>query len=148
MRRSARPTAAPWRRRGSVLVESLLAILVFSLGLVALLLLLSAALRESGNAHLRSQASLLAADLIERMWNGDRSLAGLRSRFVATENGEADEYAQWLSSVQRSLPGVSAARHRPQLTIDEDRSVTLLLQWQSPGEADAHQLVVHSRISD
>ena len=68
------------RPGGSVLVESLLALVVFSVGLVGLLALLAAAMLESGNASLRSEASLLAADLVARMWNGDRSSQALRRR--------------------------------------------------------------------
>lgn len=138
-------TTAPRHRRGSVLIEGLLAIIVFSTGLVALLLLLSAALRESGNAQYRSEASLLAADLIARMWTGERSLPALQSRF-----GRADssEYQAWLARVQATLPGVSASRNMPQLAIATDRSVTLTLRWQPPGDADAHQLVVHTVVTD
>lgn len=145
MKSATRPGNRPLRYRGSVLVEGLMAVLVFSVALVALLLLLSSALRESGNAYLRSHASLLATELIERMWHGDRSLAGLQSRFADTEESE---YAQWLADAKRELPGIRADALRPQLTIGADRSVTLVLHWQSPGDADAHQLVMHTRITD
>lgn len=131
--------------RGSALVESLLALVVFSVGLIGLLALLSAALLESGNAAYRSEASLLAADLVARMWNGDRSPQALQERFADLEEGE---YGDWLQRVQATLPGVSATANAPQLEIGADRRVTLTLRWQAPGDRRAHELVVHSVIAD
>ncbi len=141
-----RPLHLPLHRpAGSALVESLLALAVFSVGLVGLLALLAAALLESGNAGLRSEASLLAADLVARMWNGDRSSQALQTRFG---DPDADEYRAWLQRVQSTLPGVTAAANQPQIDIDADRRVTLTLRWQAPGDRRPHELVVHSVIAE
>ncbi len=145
MRPVTRIASRPAGGRGSVLVEGLLALVVFSVGLVALLLLLSAALRETGNARYRSEASLLASDLVASMWTGDRSQAALQSRFA---NPKSAEYSGWLARVQATLPGVSAAGNQPHLEIGPGRTVTLRLRWQPPGEPDVHQLVVQTVISD
>ena len=134
-----------YRQRGSALIEGLLAIVIFSIGLIGLLMLLAAALVESGNARYRSEASLLASDLVGRMWSGDRSLDALRTRFG---NKTADEYQQWQQRVQATLPGTTATANAPQVTIGEERDVTITLVWQSPGETSAHQLVVSTRITD
>lgn len=134
-----------WRARGSALVESLLALLIFSVGLVGLLSLVSAALLESGNASLRSEASLLATDLIARMWNGDRSTQALQTRFG---DPDADEYGEWLQRVQSTLPGITRTTNQPQLDISADRRVTLTLRWQAPGDRRPHELVVHSVITE
>lgn len=130
---------------GSALVESLLALVVFSVGLIGLLALLSAVLLESGNAAYRSEASLLAADLVARMWNGDRSPEALQARFGDAGSGEYDD---WLQRVQSTLPGVSAEANPPQLEIGVDRRVTLTLRWQAPGDRRPHELVVHSVIAE
>ncbi len=126
-------------------MESLLALVVFSVGLIGLLALLSATLLESGNAAYRTEASLLAADLIARMWNGDRSPQALQQRFSDPAKGE---YADWLRRVQANLPGVSTTANSPQLEIGADRRVTLTLRWQAPGDQRDHQLVVHAVIAD
>ena len=68
--------------QGSALLEGLLAIVIFSVGLLSILMLLSTALVEVGNARYRSEASLLASDLIAEMWTGDRSAASLQSRYT------------------------------------------------------------------
>ncbi len=131
--------------RGSTLVEGLLAVVVFSVALIGLLTLLSAALVDGANAHYRSQASLLSSDLVARMWTGDRSLAGLRARF---SDPNAGEYRDWLQQVQSTLPGVAGAANAPTVSIGNGRDVTITLGWHAPGEAGAHQLVVHTRITD
>ena len=62
-----RTSATSLRIGGSALIESLLAVLVFSVGLLSLLALLTATLKESDNARYRSEASLLASELVSRM---------------------------------------------------------------------------------
>ncbi len=132
-------------QRGSSLIEGLLALVVFSIGLMGLLMLLSATLIESGQARYRSEASFLASDLVARLWSGDRSLASLQSRFG---NTKADDYQDWLQRVQASLPGTNAAANQPVVAIDKDRNVIITLLWQTPAEATAHRLVVSTRVTD
>lgn len=133
------------RLRGSTLVEGLLAIVVFAVGLVGLLTLLSGAMVNGANAQYRSEAGLLVSDLVGRMWTGDRSLAGLRRRFG---DAQAAEYDDWRRRVQRVLPGVTDAANVPLVRIGDQRDVTITLGWQAPGEATPHQLLVHTRIGD
>ena len=67
-------------QRGSSLLEGLLAIILFSIGLLSLLMLLSATLIESSNARYRIEASLLISDLVSHMWIGDHTLTVLQMR--------------------------------------------------------------------
>ncbi len=138
-------TILPPQQHGSTLIEGLLAIVVFSVALVGLLRLLSTTLGDSANAQYRSEASLLASDLVARMWTGDRSPDGLKARFG---NAAADEYRDWTQRVQATLPGVSATANVPEVAISDTRDVTITLSWQAPGGTDAHSLVVHTRIAD
>ena len=131
--------------RGSTLLEGLLAIVLFSMGLLAILRLLTVSAIDSGNAQYRSEASLLASDLISRMWTGDRSFNGINDRFGDTAS---DDYKDWLASVQQRLPGVTALSHVPVITIGPDRRVTVSLSWQAAGDQDAHQLIFQTLITD
>ena len=132
------------RRIGSALIESLLAVLVFSVGLLSLLALLTATLKESDNARYRSEASLLATDLVSRMWSGERSLQSLRQRFTPA----ADEYQRWLERVRSTLPGITDNQNLPELLIDDERTISLTLRWQIPSDTQQHQLVVVTRLTD
>jgi type IV pilus assembly protein PilV len=132
-------------QRGSSLLEGLLAILLFSIGLLSLLMLLSATLIESSNARYRIEASLLISDLVSHMWIGDHSLTGLKTRFADTTS---KDYQSWFTSVSNRLPGVSAKLNAPQITIDDARNVTVNIRWQVPGDSTSHQMIVHTLITD
>jgi type IV pilus assembly protein PilV len=132
-------------QRGSSLLEGLLAILLFSIGLLSLLMLLSATLIESSNARYRIEASLLISDLVSHMWIGDHSLNGLKTRFADTTS---KDYQSWFTSVSNRLPGVSAKLNAPQITIDDARNVTVNIRWQVPGDSTSHQMIVQTLITD
>jgi type IV pilus assembly protein PilV len=133
------------RRHGGTLLEGMLTVVMFSVGLLAILRLLAASIVESGNVQCRSEASLLANDLISQMWTGDRSFKGINDRFGKTS---ADDYQRWLAVVKERLPGISETNNTPKVTIDSDRTVTVSLYWKSSGDKDTHQLTVQSRITD
>ena len=136
---SSKPPAALSCRAcqsGGSLLEGLLAILLFSIGMLSLLMLLSAALVETGNARYRSEASLLASDLITQMWTGDRSLTELRARFTEPES---EDYQRWLATVHSRLPGTSGTTNLPTISIDDERRVRIQMRWQAPGDGKNHQ---------
>ena len=132
-------------QQGGSLLEGLLAILVFSVGMLSLLMLLSTSLVETGNARYRSEASLLASDLVGQMWTGDRSLDALRKRFTDTES---DDYQRWLRTVYDRLPGTDGTNNLPAITIDDQRKVKIVLYWQAPGDGKKHQLLTLATITD
>ncbi len=131
--------------RGSSLLEGLLAIFLFSVGLLSILMLLTATHIETSNARYRIEASLLINELVSNMWIGDHSLAGLRSRYKDTTSAD---YKSWFETVSHRLPGVSVTTNTPQITIDDARNVTVNLQWQVPGDKKSHQMVVRTLITD
>lgn len=138
-------TSCPACQRGGSLLEGLLAILIFSVGVLSLLMLLSATLVETGNARYRSEASILASDLIAKMWTGDRSLTELRARFTDTES---EDYQRWLVTVHARLPGTSGTTNLPVISIDNNRQVSILMRWQAPGDGKTHQLLMLATITD
>ena len=135
----------PKYRRGGSLVDALLALLLFSVGMLALLRLLSSVLAESANAQYRNQASQLASALVARMWSGDRSLASLQARYGDTS---ANDYQAWLATVRARLPGTDAPALQPSVSIDAERHVAITLQWKAPSDRSAHQMQVQAVITD
>ena len=71
---------------GVMLIEALLAILIFSIGVLGLVSLQAAANKASTQAKYRTEASLLANDLIGRMWVSDRSVGTIVSNFSDPAN--------------------------------------------------------------
>ena len=136
---------SPPNQNGSSLLEGLLAIVLFSTGVMSLLMLLSATLVETGNARYRSEASLLASDLIAQMWMGDRSLTELRAKFAQPES---EDVKRWLATVHARLPGTSDTTNLPTISIDDQRQVKILMRWQAPGDGKIHQLLTLATITD
>jgi len=126
--------------RGMFLLEALVALCVFSLGMLGLLGLLAGALRTSGSAQWRGEGFDIAAAAVARMWA--EAPAALAARYDA--GGDGDGYRQILAQAMR-LPGVSAQVNAPRITIDDDadgRRIRVTVHWQLPGESVVHQASV------
>lgn len=130
-----------------MLFEVLVSILIFSFGILAIVGLMSTAVKQSSGAKYRADASLLANDLIGRMWVGDRGFANLQAQFVTGAPG----FNAWLGNVVGLLPGgganvavVQTAGGSPGSVASTQVTVTVF--WQVPGE-NPNQLQVVSQIS-
>lgn len=119
------------RQSGVVLLESLLAILIFSLGILALIGLQATAVKQSTDARYRSEAALLANDIIGQMWVSDRTPATLQGNF----NTGGPLYNAWFARVSGTLPGVVAnTPTAPTIAIDANGIATVTVYWIAPSE--------------
>jgi len=119
------------QQSGIVLLEALLAILVFSLGVLALVGLQATAIKQSTDARYRAEASLLANDVISQMWVSNRTTATLQANF----NTGGTAYNTWLARVISTLPGVAAnSATAPTIAIDGQGIATVTLFWRAPNE--------------
>ncbi len=129
-------TSCAGSQRGSIIIEGLLAMLIFSIGILALVGLQAVATKQVSASKYRTDSSLLADQIISQMWISDKTAANLQAQF-GSPNGA--QYPAWVSSVQAALPGVTAASGTlPTVTIDGNNNVTVTLQWVTPGEATAN----------
>jgi type IV pilus assembly protein PilV len=130
-------------RRGSpqggfMLLEVLVAMLVFAFGVLSLVGLQAASMKQSSAAKYRTDASLLANELIGRMWTSQRTFATLDADF--STDGPA--YETWKQSVEAALPG--AAANPPTVDVESvpagtpggppGSRVTIVIQWKPPNE--------------
>jgi type IV pilus assembly protein PilV len=158
------PVAAS--QSGVMLLEALIAILIFSLGILSLVALQAAAVQLTSDAKYRTDATLLANRLIGQMWtssamqnaNPTTRMTQLRNAF---QTGGA-AYNAWLADVsgREGLPGVVAASSGvvstlPTVTVDDTAGATagqvvITLRWRTPEmplNADGHRHVVVSQIA-
>jgi type IV pilus assembly protein PilV len=92
-------------QQGVLLLEVLIAVLVFSVGVLGLVGLQANATKQSSQARYRTEAMLLANDLFGQMWVAQALTASdLAAAFVS---GSAP-YDAWLARVSATLPGASA----------------------------------------
>jgi type IV pilus assembly protein PilV len=122
-------------QRGATLLEALIGILIFSVGILALVGMQALAIKHMSDAKYRSDAAFLANQIIGQMWVNRGSLgsyayAGSGAPPVAIDN--------WVTSIQNALPGVTAAANRPIITV-AGTTVTVTVRWQMPGGTDVHR---------
>ncbi len=108
---ATRACAHPRRHRGFTLIEMLVAVLVLSIGLLGLAGLQATGIRNNHSAYMRTQATFLAIDILDRMRaNRDAAIGGdydqaltdgLRSS--TAKLADADVNA-WLSELAQKLP--------------------------------------------
>lgn len=95
-----------YRQHGVMLLEALVAILIFSIGILAIVGLQANAIKLSNDAKYRSDASFMANQLIGEMW-----LAQSSPSFVTDfSSPSGNRYLAWKNQVASAIPvtGVSA----------------------------------------
>lgn len=126
-------TSPPCARRGRgprrlvagfTLIEVLIAILIFSIGVLGLVGLQASLVRAQANTKMRSDAAFLATDLISQMWADARNLESY-SNCASYAPCEA-----WRNKVGQTLP-----QGAPTVAVNRDTGVvTLTIDWQPPNE--------------
>jgi type IV pilus assembly protein PilV len=135
-------------QRGVMILEAMIAILIFSLGIIALMALQAAAIRLSGDAKGRTDAAFLADRLMSEIWTVDPATIGNYSynplpagstAFPCTLiGGGGGTGLNWLNTnlfpagSSPKLPG--ATPDRQHITV-VGNNVQVNLCWQMPGEA-------------
>lgn len=127
--------------RGVMLLEALIAILIFSIGILGIVKLQATSIQQSADAEYRSIAAMMANDAISQMWASDKTPATLKANF---ESGTP--YTTWRAKVIASgLPNVSATTNTPTISIASvsaggtggvaSNQATVTVFWQPPHES-------------
>lgn len=128
------------QQTGAALLEALISLLLFSIGILGMVSLQGSAATSAAEAHYRSQASVAANRLLSLLWI-DRGNLAQYSHFatsVACAPGGAASplstpgtaFSSWLVDVQKSLPGTTANRVR--VSVGADQSVRIAICWRPP----------------
>jgi type IV pilus assembly protein PilV len=144
-------------QQGVTLLEVLISLLIFSVGVLGLVGLQARAVQQSGQAKYRADASLLVNELIGQMWIDARTPTALQANFASTPEGA--KYLLWKDKVQKTLPG--AELFAPEVTIvqvdplvatpglEPSSQVTIVVRWKPPTAASgdaANNLTVTTEI--
>lgn len=111
-------------QRGMTLIEVLISILVFSIGMLGMVAMQARAIQYSGDSEDRTRAAMLANDIVASMWT------------LGTVAPDAATLAAWVSRVQDpavGLPNGNGAVSAP----DADGVVTVTLTWKAPNKQAA-----------
>ena len=143
---------------GSVLLEVMISILIFSFGVLGIIGLQANMIKGAAEARYRSEAGFFANRLLGEINAADRSSAAALSAFLPPSGAK---YTTWYDEIKNTdvsagllgLPG--AATTAPTVTITPFTNitgfptrydVTVSLFWQSPGQPQ-HRHVVSTSIS-
>lgn len=138
---------------GVMLLEALIGILIFSLGILALVGMQAAAIRMSSDARDRTEASNLATQLVGEMWL-DR--ANVASYAYAGGGTPPAKLVNWVNRVQSSLPGVVAADGtHPVVVVGPSATLPatvgtearITVYWVVAGETDVHEFTMTAYIN-
>jgi type IV pilus assembly protein PilV len=141
-------------QRGFSLVEVLVAVVVFALGVLGLVRLQATAVKMSTDARQRAEATFLVDQLLARMLIADRTKAAeFNHRPVVgstcAPSGASSDNAlvkDWLAQVQATFPRASASAQQVIVSGANADIVTVRLCWKN-GEADAtHSMEVVNRV--
>jgi type IV pilus assembly protein PilV len=130
---------SPRRAAGMTLIEVLVAVLVLSIGLLGLAGLQTLSLRSNHSAYLRSQATVLAYDIVDRMRaNRSNALDGAYNiGFTDPAPGNTDipdrDLTTWKTAVAAVLPGGQGS-----VAIDAaNATVTVIVRWRDSRDENA-----------
>lgn len=136
---------------GVSLVEVLVSIVLLSVGLLGTAGLMGASMRNTNTAYQRSQATVLADDILDRMRaNAEEARAGNYNisagpTYSATTAMSRYDTAEWISMVQSTLPGGQA-----RVTVDGNPNSHVAEIWIEWGEVSdggfANSFITRSRL--
>lgn len=126
------------KQGGALLLEALIAILLFSLGILSLVGLQATAVSNVSEAKYRADASFLANQLIGQIWVNRTNLANYAYAGSGTPPAVLNN---WVDQVKGALPGAST--NLPSVVMAAGNQVTVTIQWQRP-EDKAKGLAPHS----
>ncbi|TMH89363.1 MAG: type IV pilus modification protein PilV [Betaproteobacteria bacterium] len=123
---------APKREDGVMLLEALIAILIFSIGILAVVGLQAVSIKNVTDSKHRTEAAFLANNLLAQMWTDAGNIA---SYAYPGSGGVPTRLTGWVGRVNARLP---AAAVPPIVTITgasaTGATVSIQVRWQLPEE--------------
>ena len=134
---------------GVMLLEALIGILIFSLGILAMVGMQAMGIKLASDSRDRAEASNLANQLVGEMWLNRPALA----TYQYSGSGTAPAaLTTWIAQVDASLP--DAAANPPIVTVGASTlgasvgtETTVTLRWRNPTDTTVHQFVMTAYIN-
>lgn len=120
---------SPLRRRaasGFMLIEALIAVLIFSIGLLAVIALQAVAHRELTLSKLRSDASYIADRVMGDLSALDIAAVADGETTYSADNNAAHNWARAVTDSKSGLPGGTIR------VVKAGSSVTVIVSWVTP----------------
>lgn len=133
--------------RGFVLLEALVAIFLFVLGVLGIVGLQAGMTTLQTETRLRSEAALLAQELVGLMWADMPNRGGYALDSAAGRRCTAPACVHWLGKVQAGLPQGHARVIVDELASGEvGADVQIVIEWRMPG-GETHRYQTQTTIA-
>lgn len=152
-KRTSRGSLIPQGQRGIALLEVLIAFFVLSIGLMGLASLQIKSLQFNQGAYQRSQATVAANDILDRMRLNRKAAQadGYEVSLGSTSGGSGtakDDLEEWLEFLSKNLPD-----GKGEIECDADDICTVRIQWTDrfatsadPAKPVTEELVISSQM--
>ena len=132
------------QQKGIMLLEALVGILIFTIGILAMLGMQAVGIRNTIDSKYRSEAAYLANEIVGQMWVDRANI----SSYDDTGAGNARRTA-WNTRVGSLLPldPANPASTAPEIVIS-GRQATVTVRWKRPGETTVSQYIMVAQIND
>lgn len=140
---------AACRQAGVVLLEALVAILIFSFGILGLVGLQAASIKNLTESQFRVEAANWANTLLAQIRTADP--ATRLPDFQTNGGSETNGYLAWykrLTDATTGLPGAGLSTNRPTVVFGgpDNSIVTVTLLWQAKTDSVTRQHVVTTQL--
>jgi type IV pilus assembly protein PilV len=125
--------ANPAKQSGVMLLEALIALLIFSVGILAIVGMQASAFQDMGEAKYRTDAAFLANQVIADMWSNSDNL----DDYVYDGAGAPPATIEsWVATVEARLPG--SGNNPPVIERDPaNNAMTVTVSWQQARDKSA-----------
>lgn len=128
------PVRSRQSQQGVMLIEALVAILIFTLGVIAVMGMQAVSISQVSQAKYRTDASYLANQITGRMWVDQPNLLSYATAGYAGR-------AAWDTTVANTLPAGTGT------IAVVGTSVTVTIQWRQPSENVTRKYVAIANIN-
>jgi type IV pilus assembly protein PilV len=142
-KRSGRRLAARRRMGGVVLIEVMIALLIFMFGVLGLVGLQASVTRATTDSKFRVDASYLADEMVGRLWSDQKNVAS----YDSTNCSGTALCKEWQSKVAAGLPNGTGSV--TVVTVDAAAFIydaTIAISWAGPG-GQAHSFTTRTTIA-
>ncbi|MEI8324202.1 MAG: hypothetical protein WCH44_02360 [Betaproteobacteria bacterium] len=160
------PCGARTRQRGMMLIEALMAVLIFLLGIVGMVGVSALAVTSQSDAQYRTDANKFATQILNQIWVSVNRLGsaadmttslnsfkhqenGADCNFAAAEGAAATDpaVALWVAAVRAGGTGLPGADATMQQIVVAGNVVTVTVCWKAPGDLVARRHVMMSMVN-
>lgn len=137
-------------QQGVMLLEALVGLLIFSIGILGLVGMQAVATKNVSGAQFRSEASFLANEILGQISVDQKNAATYASTAASCPTSPSTQLQQWACRVAR-LPGASA--FPPTITIVAGAAgttvmtVNVVVRWKAPDAAAPSNVTLSANMS-